>query len=105
MINKVAAIDTGTNTCLMLIAENDNNKLKVLEDIIRVPRLGRNVDKEKKISSGSVSKLIDVLNEYKIIIEKHSCDKISATGTSALRDARNRDEVLNEVFERTGIKI
>ncbi len=105
MNKRVAAIDTGTNTCLMLIAENDNNSLKVIDDVLRVPRLGRNVDKEKNISPASVSKLIEVLKEYKIIIDKNSCATIKATGTSALRDARNRDEVVKEVFISTGVKI
>ncbi|CAN5494721.1 Ppx/GppA phosphatase family protein [soil metagenome] len=104
-MKRVAAIDIGTNTCLMLIAEKFDNSLKVIADLQRVPRIGRNVDADRKISADSVKNLIDVLKEYKEICTANVCEEIIAVGTSALRDAANSQEILSEVKESTGISI
>lgn len=102
-----SAIDIGTNTILMLIAEYDEKtgNIKTILDIQRVPRLGKGVDSNRNILPESIQKAIDILEEYNDISEDHDSDKITATATSFIRDSHNRDEFIAAVKLNTGIKI
>ncbi len=111
--NLVSAIDIGTNTVLLLIAEKSDGKLKTLREAQRIPRLGRGVDRDKKLHPDSISRVIDALKEYKAIISseanKSGIDegrvKVTVTATSAVRDAANRDEFVDAVCRDTGWRI
>lgn len=102
-----SAIDIGTNTILMLIAEYDiqTGNIRTILDIQRVPRLGKGVDSNRNILPESIQKAIDILEEYNDISEDHDSDKITATATSFIRDSHNRDEFIAAVKLNTGIKI
>ena len=103
---KLATIDLGTNTALLLIAEISNDRtIKVLRDELRSPRMGRDVDVQRKISEQSFQRVKEVFLEYKTIVEQFSVEKTIATGTSALRDAHNRDEFIARMFSETEIRI
>lgn len=100
-------IDIGTNTMLMLIAEYDEqtSAIKTLLDIQRVPRLGKGVNSNRNILPESIQKAIEVLNEYKTISREYKSESITATATSFLRDAHNRDEFIKQILNATGIQI
>lgn len=102
-----SAIDIGTNTILMLIAEYDEQtgNIRTILDIQRVPRLGKGVDSNRNIMPESIQKAIDILEEYYDISEDHVSDKITATATSFIRDSHNRDEFINAIRLNTGIEI
>jgi len=103
MNRKYAAIDIGTNTILMLIAEIDENgKLVVITDEHCIARLGEGVDRTKLINDNAISRASNVLNDYRDIIKKNNVDRIRIVGTSSLRDSINSDEViriLEEIIE------
>lgn len=100
-------IDIGTNTILMLIAEYDENsqQVKTIVDMQRVPRLGKGVDSKRNISTESIQKAIDILNEYKQISADHRSEQITATATSFIRDSNNKTEFINAIKDATGIEI
>ncbi len=100
-------IDIGTNTMLMLIADYDKETslVRTLLDIQRVPRLGKGVDSNRNILPESIQKAIDILNEYKGISSEYKSKTITATATSFIRDAHNRDEFIKSVKDSTGIQI
>lgn len=102
-----AAIDIGTNTVLLLVARLQPNQLEVLHEEQRIPRLGRNVDAGGRLSSDSMDRVIEALEEYKHIINHDfpSTDQIIVTATSAVRDAANRDTFMNRVLEETGLSL
>ncbi len=101
-----AAIDIGTNTVLLLIASVDPpGHLTTLVDEQRIPRLGKGVDESGSISSAALDRLIAVLLEYRTMIADHGVESILVTGTSALRDAANREYVLSRVHAATGFTI
>ena len=101
-----AAIDIGTNTVLLLIASIDTRgQLATLVDEQRVPRLGKGVDESGNINRSALNRLIDVLLEYRAMIADHGVESITVTGTSALRDAANRQHVLHRVRAATGFEI
>ncbi len=101
-----AVIDIGTNTCLLLIAESDSaGHMKVLADVHAIARLGAGVDKTKKIQPESYERLEKILLEHKKIIEENKVEATIAIATSAMRDAENRDEIIQKVKSDCGIQI
>jgi exopolyphosphatase/guanosine-5'-triphosphate,3'-diphosphate pyrophosphatase len=102
----VASIDIGTNTILLLIAEVQNGRItKILHDEQVIARLGKGVDAERIISQETFVRAGGFLRRYKETCDSFGVEKICAVGTSALRDAKNRDEFTAYIRERTGIAI
>jgi len=103
---RIAAIDIGTNTILMVIGEMDEDGgLRILRDEHAVVRLGEGVDIEKRIRDGALDRALDCLKQYKILAGTLHVDAFAACGTSALRDASNRDVVIRRVKAETGLSI
>lgn len=104
----IASIDIGTNSVLLLVADKSHSGLTVIEERQRIPRLGKNVDKEKNLHVDSQKRVIDVIKEYKNIlmgIDPVIVGKTIVTATSAVRDASNRDEFISRVKQETGWSI
>lgn len=92
---RIASIDIGTNTILMLIVESIGNlEFHILNQQFSTPRLGEGVDKNGIISQNAIDRALEVLINYKKICNDYKVDVIKAVGTSALRDAKNSSEVL-----------
>ncbi|MBW1971674.1 MAG: Ppx/GppA family phosphatase [Deltaproteobacteria bacterium] len=91
----VAAIDIGTNSVLLLVAQKNNkNRLNVLLDIERVPRLGENLSETNKLSITAQERTILSLKEYLSICLNYGVSHIQTVSTYVLRKAKNRDEFL-----------
>ncbi len=102
----IAVVDIGTNTVLLLVAEMDRTgRLSTLEYQQRVPRLGRGVDERKVLQRDSMERVISVLLEYRTIATRYQPDVMSVCGTSAVRDASNRDEFAALVKAKTGFSL
>jgi exopolyphosphatase / guanosine-5'-triphosphate,3'-diphosphate pyrophosphatase len=106
-MKRVACIDIGTNTALLLITDLDPESGTVIPLYHRqtIVRLGKNVDAEKSITPEALQRLIDCLKEYRGLSREYGCETVIAAGTSALRDAVNRKEVISEAARLTGITI
>lgn len=102
---KIAVIDIGTNTVLLLIALITEGKIETLTHAQRTPRLGKNIDAEGVIGKPAFLRVLEVLKDYKKIIEEYKTDKLIAFGTSVLRDVSNKDEFLNFIKNETEIDI
>ncbi|MEQ9309021.1 MAG: Ppx/GppA phosphatase family protein [Balneolaceae bacterium] len=102
-----AAIDIGTNTVLLLIAEVSSSLIKVIHEEQRVPRLGKGVDNSKLLHPDSIERVLNCIKEYQqIILNDYSeVDEIVITATSAVRDAQNKKEFIQLVKEETGLQI
>lgn len=102
-----AAIDIGTNTVLLLIADVSDDGIKIIHEEQRIPRLGKGVDNSKLLHSKSITRVLDCIKEYQSIIEKEysRVDEVIVTATSAVRDAQNRDEFIQLVKEETGFNV
>jgi exopolyphosphatase/guanosine-5'-triphosphate,3'-diphosphate pyrophosphatase len=107
---KLAAIDIGTNACRLLISEvipveggaTKFNKL----NLIRIPlRLGFDVFETGEISKEKKGMLFQSMKAYSHIMNAYSVTKHIAVATSAMRDAKNRKEIVQKVFLETGINI
>ncbi|MFN3385605.1 MAG: Ppx/GppA family phosphatase, partial [Candidatus Thermochlorobacter sp.] len=88
-MKRIAALDIGTNTALLLIADLDT-AAKALTTILNaqeIVRLGKGVDAAGNINADAVARLIECLKKYLQVIEHYGVQQIVAVGTSALRDA------------------
>jgi exopolyphosphatase/guanosine-5'-triphosphate,3'-diphosphate pyrophosphatase len=87
---RAAAIDIGTNSCRLLIAENKSNKsFDILNRKLEITRLGEGVDQNRLLKEKAVSRVFKTLKKYRKIIDKLKVDKVRVIGTSALRDVKN----------------
>jgi exopolyphosphatase / guanosine-5'-triphosphate,3'-diphosphate pyrophosphatase len=102
---RVAALDIGTNTVLLLIADVDGKSFRVVRDDHAIARLGDGVDRTHRINEAAYERFISILREHQKTIAEFKCDRIIACATSAMRDAENRDEIIERTKRDTGINI
>ena len=102
---KVASIDIGTNTILLLIAEVEEGALKPLLEKETIVRLGEGLQKSGILSEGAMERGIQTLDQYLKECQKMGVQRIFAVGTSALREARNSDHFLERVEEKLNLSI
>ncbi|MEX2603025.1 MAG: Ppx/GppA phosphatase family protein [Gracilimonas sp.] len=102
-----AAIDIGTNTVLLLVAEIRDGRIIPVHEEHRVPRLGKGVDADKNINEEATERVILALNEYNKILQNDfpEAEQVIVTATSAVRDAKNRAGFIKKVKEETGFEI
>jgi exopolyphosphatase / guanosine-5'-triphosphate,3'-diphosphate pyrophosphatase len=102
----LSVIDIGTNTVLMVTVETrDGAIVRVIGDEHAIARLGKGVDALRMILPETFDRLEGYLRSYRAIAEAHGAERIVAFGTSALRDARNRTELIDAMRDRVGIEI
>jgi exopolyphosphatase / guanosine-5'-triphosphate,3'-diphosphate pyrophosphatase len=103
---RIASIDIGTNTCLLLLADIDESgNIHLVDHQQRFPRLGRHVDRSNFIQPAAFQEISSILNEYRVSAEKGKADRIIACATSAVRDAINKEEFLSAIHKSTGIMV
>jgi exopolyphosphatase/guanosine-5'-triphosphate,3'-diphosphate pyrophosphatase len=101
----LASIDIGTNSFHLVIAKvDDKGIVKILSKDKEVVRLGKSSSDMKYISLDAMERAVTTLKRFKIICDSSNAE-IRAVATSATREALNRDEFINKVFDRTGIRI
>lgn len=107
-MTRVAAIDCGTNSIRLLIADIEQGPAgPVLTDVLRqmrVVRLGQGVDATGEFAPEALERTYAAIDEYAAMIEEHGATGIRFVATSATRDARNRDEFIGAVRERLGVE-
>ena len=87
---RLATIDIGTNTILLLIAEATNGGgLTVLADRSRIEGLGRGVDRTGELDEAAIARALDAVREYARLVQSAQVDRLAVVGTQALREARN----------------
>lgn len=90
---KVAAVDIGSNTTLLLIAEKTKTGFKVLEDKIYFTRLIEGFNKNKKISEQALLRLEEAFKDIQSCLKNNPVEKISLVATSASRQAQNQEQL------------
>ena len=103
---RLAAIDIGTNTILMLVADvHRDGSLEVVRDEHFIGRLGKGVDEHGVILKETFHRVHDILSQLKSIADSIGIEHLSVCGTSALRDAENRQEFIDFIREKLGFEI
>lgn len=101
---RVAAIDCGTNSIRLLIADVvENNLHEVIRDM-EIVRLGQGVDQTGQFHPDAIARTLSAVTKFAEEIAKHGVQKIRFCATSATRDATNRQLFIDGVRERLGIE-
>ena len=102
---EVAAIDCGSNSTRLLIADVQEGKLQNLYKQHVVTRLSDNVDTTNVISADSKKRFIKVLRKYIKKIEEYDIQEVFCIGTAVFRNSNNSNEVIEEVKKRLNLEI
>lgn len=103
---RIAAIDCGTNSLHLLIAQmDDEGRYDVLHDLKEMPRLGEGVVHTGRLADDAMNRAVQTLAEYAHICSRFGVDRIRAVATSAVRRARNGGEFVARVQQQTGIPL
>lgn len=106
MYKRVAALDLGTNTFHLIIAELEANSIKnILIARQKHVKLGEGGINKGIITPEAFARGIAALTEFNSILADYQVEAITAIGTAALRSAENGPEFIREVKDRTGIPI
>lgn len=102
---KVAALDLGSNTTLLLIAEVEGGAItKVYHDETRITKLGQGVHANRRLHPEALARMDVCLGDYAKTIQNHGCQKIAAVATSAARDVSNGEKLM-KLGRKHGIPI
>ena len=106
---KYATIDVGSNAIRLLISNiyfHDSELFSTKNSLVRVPiRLGQDAFKNGKISKKNISRLLDSMKSFKLLMKVHNVDKYLAYATSALRSSSNGKKIIDLIKENSNIKI
>jgi exopolyphosphatase/guanosine-5'-triphosphate,3'-diphosphate pyrophosphatase len=103
-VTRVAAVDCGTNSIRLLVADVTG---ATLVDVVRrmtVVRLGEGVDRTGRFSAAAVARTMAALQDYAEEIRALGAERVRMVATSAARDAANRDEFLDAAREVLGVR-
>ena len=104
-----AGIDIGSNAVRLLIKclnEPGSSELLSKVQLVRVPlRLGEDAFTEGRISKKKAKQLVSLMKAYSSLMEIYEVTAWRACATSAMRDAENGQELVERIYEKTGIKI
>jgi exopolyphosphatase / guanosine-5'-triphosphate,3'-diphosphate pyrophosphatase len=107
---KFAAIDIGSNAVRLLIStvteQEGREPVFKKTSLVRVPiRLGADVFLSKAISSENITRVIDTMQAFKLLMKSHKIERFRACATSAMRESENGAEVAQKIKKETGITL
>ena len=102
---RVAAIDCGTNSIRLLIADIDGNNFREVVRDMEIVRLGQGVDETGQFHPDAIARTLKAVDKFAAEIAKRGVEKIRFCATSATRDATNRHLFIDGVRERLGIEL
>ncbi|WP_033323164.1 Ppx/GppA phosphatase family protein [Streptomyces yerevanensis] len=105
-MTRVAAIDCGTNSIRLLVADADpsTGELIDLDRRMTIVRLGQGVDRTGRLAPEALERTFAACKEYAAIIKEHGAERVRFVATSASRDAENRDEFVRGVLDILGVE-
>ena len=103
-MSRVAAIDCGTNSIRLLIADIADGKFREVYRNMQIVRLGQGVDQNKAFHPDAIDRTLKAVADFSTEIARRGVSKIRFCATSATRDAANRDLFIDGVNSLLGIK-
>ena len=101
---RVAAIDCGTNSIRLLIADIEGENFREVIRTMKIVRLGQGVDESGQFHPDAITRTLAAVDEFALEIAKRGVQKIRFCATSATRDATNRHLFVDGVRELLGIE-
>lgn len=105
-MTRVAAIDCGTNSIRLLVADADpaTGELVDLDRRMVIVRLGQGVDRTGRLAPEALERTFAACREYAAVIKEYGAERLRFVATSASRDAENRDEFVRGVLDILGVE-
>lgn len=105
-MTRVAAIDCGTNSIRLLVADVDpaTGHFAELDRRMRIVRLGQGVDRTGRLAPEALERTFDACREYAAAIKELGAQKVRFVATSASRDAENSDTFVRGVLDILGVE-
>jgi exopolyphosphatase / guanosine-5'-triphosphate,3'-diphosphate pyrophosphatase len=100
-----ACIDIGSNTTRLLVAERDGERLRELMAQRAFTRLGKGLKSGGKIGKRKIEELAEVVDTQARLARQLGADDVRVVATAAVRDAVNRDDVLEAVRSQAGVEV
>ncbi|WP_028306536.1 Ppx/GppA phosphatase family protein [Desulfitibacter alkalitolerans] len=100
-----AAIDIGTNSVRLLIAERNNDKIIPIHRDLRSTRLGEGLESTGRISKEAIARTLDALVAFMETIQGFNVKQVKAVATSAMREASNAGELLELAWQEARLEI
>jgi exopolyphosphatase / guanosine-5'-triphosphate,3'-diphosphate pyrophosphatase len=94
---RVAAVDLGTNTTRLLVADVVDGRVEELHRESRITRLGEGVDARRRLLPVPLARVRSVLSDYRRTLESLGAERTLAVATSAVREAENGEAFLGEI--------
>ncbi len=102
----VAGIDVGSHSLKMKIAQvNSDGSIKTLENLRRTLSLGKDTFAIGKINFETVKRTCEILKGFKQIMKEYDIDMYKEVATSALREAQNKEYMIDQIKSKTGLDI
>jgi exopolyphosphatase / guanosine-5'-triphosphate,3'-diphosphate pyrophosphatase len=105
MKNRIAIIDMGTNTFHLLIADGENRAFNILYRDRLAVKIGMGGINDGFITEEAIKRALLAMQSFRNVIAEHDVNTVYAFGTSAMRNARNGQEVADRIEAITGIKV
>ena len=96
-MTRVAAVDIGTNSTRLLVADVEGESVRELDRRLEITRLGEGVDERRILLPQAIARVRNVLAEYRRAAEEAGAERTLAFATSAVRDAENGEAFLGEI--------
>ncbi|GGR62870.1 MULTISPECIES: Ppx/GppA phosphatase family protein [Streptomyces] len=105
-MTRVAAVDCGTNSIRLLVADADpaTGELTELDRRMTIVRLGQDVDRTGRLAPEALERTFAACREYAGIIKEHGAQRVRFVATSASRDAENREDFVRGVLDILGVE-
>jgi exopolyphosphatase / guanosine-5'-triphosphate,3'-diphosphate pyrophosphatase len=101
---RVAAVDVGTNTVLLLVAHRESSGLLTpVAERATVTRLGEGVDRTRRLAPAAIARTRACLEDYAGVVRSLGADRIAVVATSAMRDAQGGEELRGEIRKLFGV--
>jgi exopolyphosphatase/guanosine-5'-triphosphate,3'-diphosphate pyrophosphatase len=102
----IAGIDVGSHALRMKIVQvKKNGQIKTLELLRKPISLGRDTYTMGKISFEAVDETCDILKGFKKLMKEYEVKNYKAVATSAIREAKNREYIIDQIKLKTGLNI
>jgi exopolyphosphatase / guanosine-5'-triphosphate,3'-diphosphate pyrophosphatase len=94
---RVAAVDLGTNSTRLLVADVEGGRVDEVHRETQITRLGEGVDQRRRLLPAPVARVRNCLADYRATLERLGAERTLAIATSAVRDAENGEAFLGEI--------
>jgi len=99
------AIDIGSNTTRLLVAEPEEGQLRKVMEQRAYTRIGRDASKNGQITAEKIAEVADVVATQRRLAQEMGAEVVKTVATAAIREAKNRDKVVEEIEEIAGVGV